>query len=65
MQDWLDDEFNDVDALTQDAQLGRMWLMQMGKGADKSGITIQYCMSYWYAKMRAAVGTCSMVQLVF
>jgi len=44
-QDWLNDEFDNVDALRQDAQLGRQWLMQMGKAADKYGITIQYCMS--------------------
>jgi len=44
-QDWLNDEFDNVDALRQDAQLGRQWLLQMGRAADKYGLTIQYCMS--------------------
>lgn len=44
-QDWLDDESYWVSYLTQNATLGRLWLMQMGSGADKSGIAVQYCMS--------------------
>ena len=23
-----------------------MWLMQMGRGAERNGMTIQYCMSH-------------------
>jgi hypothetical protein len=45
VQDWLNDESTWVSYLTTNATLGRLWLMQMGKGADKSGISIQYCMS--------------------
>ena len=45
VQDWLNVEFDNVDALQQDAQLGRQWLLQMGRAADKYGLTIQYCMS--------------------
>ncbi len=45
VQDWLNDESTWVSCLTTNATLGRLWLMQMGKGADKSGISIQYCMS--------------------
>ncbi len=44
-QDWLNDESDWVSYLTQSATLGRQWLMQMGSGADKSGIAVQYCMS--------------------
>ena len=46
VQDWLDDTVDWISYLTTNATLGRLWLMQMGKGADKSGIAIQYCMSY-------------------
>ena len=45
VQDWLNDETYWVSYLTQSATLGRQWLMQMGSGADKSGIAVQYCMS--------------------
>ncbi len=45
-QDWLDDTTTWISYLTKNATLGRQWLMQMGKGADKSGIAIQYCMSF-------------------
>lgn len=44
-QDWLNDATHWVSYLTTDAQLGRRWLLQMGKAADKNGIAIQYCMS--------------------
>ena len=41
-------QFEWVSYLTEDVQLGRQWLKQMGAAADKSGIAIQYCMSYGY-----------------
>lgn len=44
-QDWLDIAFNFMDALHSDINLGREWLLQMGRAADKNGISIQYCMS--------------------
>ncbi|XP_046561027.1 uncharacterized protein LOC124270048 [Haliotis rubra] len=44
-QDWLNVEFADVPSLTYDAYLGEMWLNQMGRGAAKNGVTIQYCMA--------------------
>ena len=45
MQDWLNAQFEQMDATTQSVDVGRMWLMQMGEGARVNGITIQYCMS--------------------
>ncbi|KAK7102302.1 hypothetical protein V1264_020540 [Littorina saxatilis] len=44
-QDWLNVEFDKVDALHSDVSLGDTWLTQMGKAAAKNGITIEYCMS--------------------
>ena len=38
-------EFDDMDATTQDVHVGRNWLINMGMGAWKNGIYIQYCMS--------------------
>lgn len=46
VQDWLDVAQYSVSALSTDAQLGRTWLMQMGRAADKYGLSIQYCMSF-------------------
>jgi hypothetical protein len=46
-QDWLDDEFENVDALLEDPLLGRQWLLQMGRAASKAGLAIQYCMALW------------------
>merc|ERR1740117_1996578 len=45
-QDWLYNEFNNVPMLTSNATMARTWLMQMGKAAEKNGLTIQYCMAY-------------------
>lgn len=44
-QDWLNEVQDQLEALSTDPQLGRTWLLQMGRAADKNGITIQYCMS--------------------
>lgn len=32
-------------ATQTDLRLGRTWLKQMGRGAERNGITIQYCMA--------------------
>ncbi|XP_067661068.1 uncharacterized protein [Haliotis asinina] len=45
-QDYLNDEFEGIQKLLTDIDLGRQWLTQMGNGAAKNGLTIQYCMSY-------------------
>jgi hypothetical protein len=45
-QDWLDREFDGLKQLTENATLGRTWLMQMGTAAAKHSLTIQYCMSH-------------------
>ncbi|XP_071096504.1 uncharacterized protein [Haliotis cracherodii] len=45
-QDWLNDEFNGMNALLTNISVGRDWLMLMGRSARKNGITIMYCMSY-------------------
>jgi hypothetical protein len=43
-QDWLITEFENLNALQSSVSLGRTWLRQMGAGAEKNGINIQYCM---------------------
>lgn len=45
LKDWLNYQFDGMDATVSDVTLGRKWLLQMGKGARKNGLTIQYCMS--------------------
>eukprot|EP01052_Picozoa_sp_SAG31_P008574 SAG31_NODE_436_length_15717_cov_5.420412_1_plen_1054_part_00 len=45
-QDWLDQEMTKVAQLTTNATLARTWLMQMGVGAKRNGLTIQYCMAW-------------------
>ncbi|XP_067661072.1 uncharacterized protein [Haliotis asinina] len=45
-QDFLDEEFTNVQTFLTDIDLGRQWLTQMGNGAAKNELTIQYCMSY-------------------
>jgi len=45
-QDWLHNEFENLQAMLQSATLGRQWLLQMGEAAASVGLTIQYCMAY-------------------
>ena len=45
-QDWLDTEYDNVLHLNTNASAGRTWLMQMGTGAARNDLTIQYCMSH-------------------
>jgi hypothetical protein len=45
-QDWLHNEFEGLNATLSSATLAREWLLQMGRGASKNGVTIQYCMPY-------------------
>ena len=42
----LDIEVKKVMALQTNATLARDWLLQMGRGAQANGITIQYCMAW-------------------
>jgi len=44
-QDWLNDQFNEMKATVSSVTLGRDWLRQMGGGAMKNGLNIQYCMA--------------------
>ncbi|XP_046560817.1 uncharacterized protein LOC124269827 [Haliotis rubra] len=44
-QDFLNIEFERVHKLWSDIDLGRQWLHQMGNGAAKNGLTLQYCMA--------------------
>ena len=45
-QDWLFNEYEALNCTLESPTLARDWLMQMGRGAAKHGITIQYCMSW-------------------
>ena len=45
-QDWLHNEWEKMNATLSSATLSTRWLHQMGAGATKSNVTIQYCMAY-------------------
>lgn len=45
-QDWLYNEFSELNCTLESASLARQWLMQMGNACEKEGINIQYCMSW-------------------
>lgn len=45
-QDWMYNEWQGLNATLKSATLGDTWLTQMGNGANKSGVAIQYCMTY-------------------
>jgi hypothetical protein len=44
-QDWMNHQTIDFIPTRQDINLGRQWLIQMGKAAEQFNINIQYCMS--------------------
>ena len=45
-QDWLYNEFEGLNATRRQLGLAREWLLQMGAGAAKANVTVQYCMAY-------------------
>jgi len=45
-QDWLFNELLYVREMLESTSRARTWLLQMGKGAAKNNLTIQYCMPY-------------------
>ena len=45
-QDWLFTVWDNHPAVRENITLGRNWLLQMGAGARKAGVNIQYCMPY-------------------
>ena len=45
-QDWLLTVWDNHPQIKTDITLGRKWLIQMGQGAAKAGVNIQYCMPY-------------------
>ncbi len=45
-QDWMYNEWQGLKATLQDASLSDTWLSQMGKGAEKNGVAVQYCMAF-------------------
>lgn len=53
-QDWLYNEFSEMNCTTSSATLGRQWLMQMGTAASRNSLTVQYCMS-WTRHMMQSV----------
>ena len=44
-QDWMYNEWQGLAAVRSSATLARRWLIQMGRGAAKQNVTVQYCMS--------------------
>jgi hypothetical protein len=45
VKDWLNKQFDEMEATVTELGLGRDWLMQMGQAARNLGLTLQYCMS--------------------
>lgn len=45
LQDWLHNEWEGLNATLSSPTLSTKWLEQMGLGATKAGIPIQYCMA--------------------
>ena len=45
-QDWLHNEWEKLNATLSSATLSTRWLKQMGEGARKAGVPIQYCMAF-------------------
>ncbi|XP_077991614.1 uncharacterized protein LOC144445843 [Glandiceps talaboti] len=43
-QDWLNQQVDHMHVTQNDVKVGRTWLLQMGHGASKNDMTIQYCM---------------------
>lgn len=41
----MNDQFDNMNATTNNVHVARDWLMQMGLGAQRNGLTVQYCMS--------------------
>jgi len=44
-QDWMNVQFDQMDATTSSLTLGHDWLIQMGRAAQANRINIQYCMT--------------------
>ena len=45
-QDWMNKEYDGVDALQTNLSLADLWLAGMAEGAGGSNRTVQYCMPY-------------------
>ena len=45
-QDWLYNEFSEMNYTLSSPTAARQWLIQMGTAAEKQGLTVQYCMSW-------------------
>ena len=45
-QDWLMTVWDNLPQVKEDVSLGSLCLIQMGQGAAKAGVKIQYCMPY-------------------
>ena len=44
-QDWLYNEWQGLTGVRASPTLARQWLVQMGRGAAKQNVTVQYCMA--------------------
>jgi hypothetical protein len=45
-QDWMYNEWQGLNVTQHSPTMSRDWLMQMGEGAAKSNVSIQYCMTF-------------------
>merc|ERR1712072_480658 len=53
-QDWMDLEYNQVEALHTNISMGDLWLYGMAEGAARSNRTVQYCMPTPYEVLSAS-----------
>lgn len=45
-QDWMYNEWQGLNSTRTSPTLSRRWLKQMGAGAEKQGVSVQYCMTF-------------------
>ncbi|MFX0098308.1 MAG: hypothetical protein ACFFCS_01930 [Candidatus Hodarchaeota archaeon] len=45
LQDWLSYQYDEIDVMKSTVDFADKWTRYMGKGAEKQGMTLQYCMA--------------------
>ncbi|HME54002.1 MAG TPA: hypothetical protein VKM55_17380 [Candidatus Lokiarchaeia archaeon] len=45
LQDWMSYQYNSIDKMKSSVDFADAWAMNMGKAAEKHGMTMQYCMA--------------------
>lgn len=60
LQDWLSYQFASIDVMKTTLDFADVWTMNMGKAAEKQGMTMQYCMASSSFMMQAVKIPCVM-----